>query len=176
MAVVQELNDRDMANCSMVAEHLIGSLSNNAINLMTDEAHFHLSGCVNEQNFRYRAKENPQQLHQQSLHSARVAVWCGVANFGVTGHYFFEGEDGHAVTVTSARYVEMLWNFLTPELSHCGIELSTIWFQQDGATVQTARASTEVIQEIFPEQVISLHSELPWPAHSPDVSACDYFL
>jgi hypothetical protein len=34
----------------------------------------------------------------------------------------------------------------------------------------------EVIQEMFPEQVISLHGELPWPARSADLSAFDYFL
>jgi hypothetical protein len=54
---------------------------------MTDEAHFHSSGCDNEQNFRYWAEENPQQLHPRPLHRARVTVWCGVANFGVKGPY-----------------------------------------------------------------------------------------
>jgi hypothetical protein len=137
MVVVQELSDHDMTNCSTVAEHFSRRLSNNVINLMTDEAYFHLSDCVNKQSFHYRAKENPQQLHQQSLRSHRPL--------------FLWGEDGRAVTVTSAHYVAMLWNFLTPELSRCRIKRSTIWFQQDGATVHTARASTEVIQEMFLE-------------------------
>jgi hypothetical protein len=91
-------------------------------------------------------------------------------NFGVTG------EDGRAVTVTSARYVEMLRNFLTQELSRRGNELSTLWFQQDGATAHTERASMEVVQEMFLEHVILLSGELPWPARSPDLSACHYFL
>jgi hypothetical protein len=39
---------------------------------LTDKAHLHLSGRVNKQNFRYWAEENPQQLHQQPLHSACV--------------------------------------------------------------------------------------------------------
>jgi hypothetical protein len=78
-----------------------------------------------------------------------------VANFGVTGPYFFEEEDGHAVTATSAHHIEMLRNFLTPEMSHRGIELSTIWFQQDSATAHTARVSMEVVR---------------------DLSPCDYFL
>jgi hypothetical protein len=34
----------------------------------------------------------------------------------------------------------------------------------------------EVAQEMLLEHVISLCSELPWPARSPDLSACDYFL
>jgi hypothetical protein len=52
-----------------------------------------------------------------------VAVWCGGEKFGVMDPYFFDDEDGRAVTVTSARYVEMLRNFLTPERSRRGIEL-----------------------------------------------------
>jgi hypothetical protein len=32
------------------------------------------------------------------------------------------------------------------------------------------------IQETFPEHVSSLHCELPWSAHSPELPACDYFL
>jgi hypothetical protein len=51
--VVQELSDCDMANCSTVAKRFIGILSDNVIILMTDEAHFRLSGCVNKQNFHY---------------------------------------------------------------------------------------------------------------------------
>jgi hypothetical protein len=92
MVVVQELSDRDMANCSTVAERLIRILSDDPIILMTDEAHFSLTGCVNKLNFQYWAEENPQQLHQRLVHSARVTVWCGVANFGIIGTYFFEDE------------------------------------------------------------------------------------
>jgi hypothetical protein len=99
-----------------------------------------------------------------------------VANFGVIGPHFVEDEHGRAVTVTSAHYVEMLRNFHAPELSCRGIELSTIRFQQDGATTHTARASLKVVLKLFPEHVISLCGELPWPARSPDLSACDHFL
>ncbi|PNF21427.1 hypothetical protein B7P43_G14101 [Cryptotermes secundus] len=34
----------------------------------------------------------------------------------------------------------------------------------------------DVARELCPEHVISLLGELPWPARSPDLSACDYFL
>jgi hypothetical protein len=50
----------------------------------------------------------------------------------------------------------MLQNFLTPELSPHGTDLSTIWFQQDGASAHTATASMQVIQEMFPDHVMSL--------------------
>jgi hypothetical protein len=103
ITVVQELIDRDMAIRTTAAELLIGILSDDIIILMTNETYFHLSDCVNKQNFRYWSEESPQQLHPHSLHSGRVPLWCGVANFGVTGPQFFGNEDGHAVTVTAAR-------------------------------------------------------------------------
>jgi hypothetical protein len=129
---------------------------------MTDEAHFHLSGCASKQTFRSWADENPQQLHQRPLHSAHVTVWCGMANFGVIGSHFFEDEDGRAVTVTAAHNVEMLRNFLTSELSCYGLELSTMWFQQDGVTTHTAggawRSFGKCFQSMLFHCVASFHS------------------
>ncbi|GFX66407.1 DUF4817 domain-containing protein [Trichonephila clavipes] len=61
-----------------------------AILILSDEAHFHLSGTVNKQNFRFWAAENRQLIHQRRLNSPRGIVWCAVAEFGVRGPYFFE--------------------------------------------------------------------------------------
>jgi hypothetical protein len=99
--------------------------------LSSDEAHFHLSGCVNKQNFRYWAENNPRQLQERPLHSQHVTVWCPVADVGVMDPYFLE-EDGETVTVTSDRYVQMLRNFLKPKLNERGNP--AVWFQQNGAT------------------------------------------
>jgi hypothetical protein len=78
--------------------------------------------------------------------------------------------------VTSERYVTMLRNFCEPELRRRGIDPSSVWFQQDGATGHTARASMSVLREMFPQYLISCGGDVPWPARSPDLSACDYFL
>ena len=94
-------------------------------------------------------------------------------NFEVFGPYFCEDNEGAAVTVTSERYVAMLRNFCEPELCRRGIDLSSVWFQQDGATTDTARASMSVLREKFPQHVISRGGDVPWPARSPDLSACD---
>ena len=79
----------------------------------------------------------------------RLTVWCGIASFGVLGPYFFEDNEGAAVTVTSEHYVAMLCNFCDPELRRRGIDLSSVWFQQDVATAHTARASMSVLREMF---------------------------
>jgi hypothetical protein len=138
---------------------------------MRDEALFHLSGCVNKQNFRYWSDVNSRQLHESPLHSEHVTV----GSFGVIGPYF-SGEDRHAVTVNSGRCVHMLYNFLAPEINIYGINQQTMWFKQDRATAHIARASMAVVQEMFPGDLISQRGDLPWPAQSPDLSVCDYFL
>jgi hypothetical protein len=92
MMVVQELS-------VAFAKNMLEIVADDAVIAMSDEAHFHLSGCVNKQDFRYWSDTNPQQLHECPLHSECVTIWCCVGSFGVIGPYFFE--DGHDVTVNS---------------------------------------------------------------------------
>ena len=51
-----------------------------------------------------------------------------------------------------------------------------MWFQRDGATTHTARASMTAVQAAFPNHVISHFGNLPWSPHSPDLSMCDFYL
>ena len=44
--------------------------------------------------------------------------------------------------------VAMLRNFCEPQLRRRGIDLSLVWFQQDGATAHTARTSMSVLREV----------------------------
>ena len=84
--------------------------------LMRDEAYFHLNGTVNKQNFRNWSAAIPHELHQTPLYDPKVTIWCAVWSRGVIGTYFFEDEDGQAITVTSQRYTEMINEFLSPNL------------------------------------------------------------
>jgi len=72
IAIVQELNDRDVANRWISSEQLLEMPNDDGVIstlLMTDETHFHLPGYVNKQNYRYCAPEKPHELHQRPLHS-----------------------------------------------------------------------------------------------------------
>lgn len=177
--IVQELNPNDFRNRRSFAETMIDHFfANDRINniLFSDEAHFHLSGAVNKQNCRYWAPENPRQKHERPLHSPKVTVWCAMSASGIIGPYFFENRRGVAQTVNSDRYCAMLREFLVPQLQEFdGFDQDT-WFQQDGATAHTARASMEVVRELFPEKVISRFGDLNWPARSPDLTPLDFFL
>jgi len=85
---------------------------------MSDEDHFHLTGYVNKQNYRYWADSDPKEVHERPLHSSKVTVWCAVSSHGVIGPYFFENEERITMTVTSDRYVEMLQSFVAPALNN----------------------------------------------------------
>ncbi|PNF36341.1 hypothetical protein B7P43_G00513 [Cryptotermes secundus] len=56
------------------------------------------------------------------------------------------------------------------------VYLGNIWFQQDGATSHTSRASVTVLRAKFPGRLISLRGDIPWAAHSPDLTPCDFFM
>lgn len=122
---------------------------------------------------RYWSPHNPRELHQRPLHSERVTVWCAISRVGIIGPWFFE-ENNHTVTVTAHRYVNMVQDFLLPELEGMGV--GEVWFQQDGATAHTARNSMTVLRQHFPGRLISSRGDLHWPARSPDLTPCDYFL
>jgi len=115
--IVQQLAEGDFAQRRDFCENMLTILTEdaNAVVMMSDEAHFHLNGFLNKQNCRFWVAENPQELHQKPLHSSKVTVWCDVSKVGIVGPYFFE-EGETAVSVTSARYVDMLNKFLHPEL------------------------------------------------------------
>ena len=78
--------------------------------------------------------------------------------------------------MTSARYVDMLNNFLRPELQKRWVNMREMWFQQDGATAHTARVSMEVVRRMFPQHVISRFGDVSWPPRSPDLLICNFFL
>ena len=61
----------------------------------------------------------------------------------------------------------MIEEFFLPHLEE--MDVGDEWFQQ-------ARTSMELLREHFPGRLISLRGDLPWPARSPDVAPCDFFL
>ena len=139
--------------------------------IMSDEVDFHLNGTVNKQNFQSWATENPREIHQRPLHSPKVTVWCGVGKCGIFGPFFFE-EGEETATVTSDRHIRMFENCFLSELLRRGISRASMWFQQDGATDHTARASMTAIRAAFPNHLISRFGELPWPRRSRLIFPC----
>nr|CAI5829300.1 unnamed protein product [Callosobruchus analis] len=146
---------------------------NNFLNrlIMSDEAH-HLNGFVNKQNSRFWGTESPRIIHEREVHPIKCIVWCGVTSQCIIGPFFFEGEYSNAETVTRERYRDMLQHFLQLALEN----MPEMWFQQDGATARTARATMELLREIFGHRIISRNSVIMYPARSPGLTASNFFL
>ncbi|CAK1588653.1 unnamed protein product [Parnassius mnemosyne] len=142
--------------------------------IFSDEAHFHLSGYVNKQNCRIWASENPKEIIEKPLHAQRFTVWCAMWSGGVIWPFFFEDEAGNAVTVNGSRYREMLTFQFWPIIDD--INITNMWFQQDGATCHTANETINLLQTKFPDRIISRNSAVKWPARSCDLTPLDYFL
>ncbi|GFX37921.1 uncharacterized protein TNCV_3835221 [Trichonephila clavipes] len=122
-------------------------------NLFSDEAHFWLNGYVNKQNCRIWSEANPQVYVETPLHPEKLTVWCALWAGEIIGPYFFKNDEGHNVTVNGDRYIAMITNFFIPELnSH---DVQELWFQQDGATCHTARATIDLLKDTLGDRLIS---------------------
>jgi len=58
----------------------------------TDEAHFHLDGYVNKQNYRIHGTEKPA-IRTKPLHPEKVTVWAGMNSKGILRPQFIEGRN-----------------------------------------------------------------------------------
>ncbi|GFW99420.1 putative DD41D transposase [Trichonephila clavipes] len=132
----------------------------------TDEAHFWLNGYVNKQNCCIWSETNPKVYVEIPLHPEKLTVWCALWAGGIIGPYFFKNDEDHNVTVNGDRYRAMITNFFIPELNN--FDIQELWFQQDGATCHTARATIDVLKDTFGDRLISLFGPVNWPRRSCD--------
>lgn len=136
--------------------------------LWTDEAHFDLDGSLSNRNCIIWAANNPHASVTHSLHPERVTVWCGfTADFILPPFFMEQGE-----TINSDRYLHILQSHMMPHLPR---RHNTI-FMQDGAAPHTALKVRNFLREKFGDRVISRHFDWNWPARSPDLNPCDFFL
>ncbi|GFY28176.1 uncharacterized protein TNCV_4395101 [Trichonephila clavipes] len=121
--------------------------------LFSDEAHFWLNGYVNKQNCRIWSEANPQVYVETPLHPEKLTVWYALWVGGIIGPYFFKNDEGHNVTVNGDRCRALITNFFIPELNNH--DAQELWFQQDGATCHTARATIDLLKDTFGDRLIS---------------------
>ncbi|GFW26743.1 putative transposable element [Trichonephila clavipes] len=68
----------------------------------------------------------------------------------------------------------MITNFFIPELNNHDVQ--ELWFQQDGATCHTARATIDLLKDTFGDRLILRFGPVNWPPRSCDLTPLDYFL
>ncbi|GFV87427.1 transposable element Tc3 transposase [Trichonephila clavipes] len=137
--------------------------------LFSDEAHFCLNGYINKQNCRIWSESNPQVYVETPLHPEKLTG----ALYGLV-ESFFKNDEGHNVTVNGDRYRAMITNFFIPELNNHDVQ--ELWFQQDGATCHTARATIDLLKDTLGDRLISRFGPVNWPPRSCDLTPLDYFL
>ena len=140
--------------------------------IFSDEAHFDLDGYVKEQNCRIWGTENPHAYIEKPTYPKRVTVWCGF--WFIIGPFFFETEQGEAVTINGNRYQAMLNEFLFTKIEE--EDIGNIWFQQDGATCHTAEATLDILRPVFEDLIISRKTDVVWPPPSCDLTPLYYYL
>jgi transposase len=138
--------------------------------LFSDEANFYINGEVNKQNTRYWSSENPHWMEATKEQGcAKVMVWCGIWDSKIIGPFFFDA------TVNGENYLHMLQHEMMRMLQAAGNHLP-IWFQQDGAPPHYATAVRNWLNVQFPDRWIGRRGAVEWPARSPDLNPCDFYL
>ncbi|GFS76235.1 uncharacterized protein TNCV_4667821 [Trichonephila clavipes] len=114
------------------------------------------------------SEANPQVYVETPLHPEKLFG----AHYGLVE--YFKNDEGHDVTVNGDRYRAMITNFFIPELNNHDVQ--ELWFQQDGATCHTARATIDLLKDTFGDRLISRFGPVNWPPRSCDLTPLDYFL
>ncbi|GFU44692.1 putative transposable element [Trichonephila clavipes] len=68
------------------------------------------------------------------------------------------------------------WFLNMPKFEFCKSLSIELWFQQDGATCHTARATIDLLKDKFGDRLISRFGPVNWPPRSCDLTPLDYFL
>ncbi|GFV26530.1 uncharacterized protein TNCV_3361831 [Trichonephila clavipes] len=67
----------------------------------------------------------------------------------------------------------MITNFFILELNNHDIQ--ELWFQQDGATCHTARATIDLLEDTLGDRLISRFGPVNWPPRSCDLTPLELF-
>jgi hypothetical protein len=114
----------------------------------TDKAWFHFRGYVNSPNVIIWSAENPLAVHRNSKHSF-VKDWCLVRSVSKTNC-------GTSV-LRRDTFCEKLSQFLTQFVVLPAENERDCWFQQDGNTARTGKA-TAFLQEFLGEALSDLNA------------------
>ena len=139
--------------------------------IFSDEAHFDLGGYVNKKICGIWGTENLHAYNQKQKHPKRVTGWCRFWSRGIIGSFFYENEQGEAVTVNGDRYRAMLNEFLFTKIEEQ--DIGNIWFQHDRATCHTAEATLDVLRRVFEDRIISRIADV---VRRCDLTPLEYYL
>ena len=140
--------------------------------LVTDEANFSRDGIINLHNKHQWSQLNP---HATCVRSHQVQfslnVWCGIVGDNLIGPYFLEPR------LNGVAYLQFLRDDLPELLEDVPLGLvNRMWFMHDGAPPHFSIAVRNYLNATFPLRWLGRGGPVEWPARSPDLNPCDFFL
>jgi inhibitor of nuclear factor kappa-B kinase subunit alpha len=111
----------------------------------------------------------------KNLHPKKIMVWCAISSEGIFGPVFIDE------TMKAVDYIEVLNREFLP-FCHSRDFVNGFWFMQDGARPHRTADVFQTLYGHFGSNIIGLdcpkHFDggIEWPACSPDLNPCDFFL
>ena len=178
--IKQSLTNADMVKRTETCQWFADKLEEDETFLddvwFSDEAHFTLNGQVNSKNYVFWGLVTPDEVATRPLHSEKCTAWCAMSRHGIIGPYWFQDNDGRAITINTEHYGEVLKKFYKALGRRRGLVRDEQWFQQDGATPHTSNITLQWLRDHFGDQIISRRCAVEWAPHSPDLNPPDFYL
>ncbi|GFV75832.1 hypothetical protein TNCV_1757601 [Trichonephila clavipes] len=111
-------------------------------------------------------------FHKRILLSDEVHFWLN--DYVNKQNCRIWSEANPQVYVETPLHPEKLTNNQEQDLNNHDVQ--ELWFQQDGATCHTARATIDLLKDTFGDRLISRFGPVNWPPRSCDLTPLDYFL
>ena len=170
---VQQLKENDPERRLHYAEHMKEWIGREPALLdhilWSDEAIFFVGGFVNRHNCHYWAESSPHKIVQKIQNKQKLTVWCGITSTKLVGPFIIRE------TMNGDRYLRMLRTQVWPEVSTWE-NAENLILMQDGAPPHFKTEVRNWLDNTFPERWIGRSGPHVWPARSPDLTPCDYFL
>jgi hypothetical protein len=137
--------------------------------LWSDEAVFYVGGFVNRHNCHYWAEEDPVVIAEKMQGRPKVTVWCGMTSDRIVGPFILRD------TMNAERYLAMLQDDIWPVI-RAWENIEDLIFMQDGAPPHFALIVRAWLDDHFRGRWLGRRGPHVWPARSPDLTPCDFFL
>lgn len=140
--------------------------------LVSDEANFSRDGILNLHNHHEWKQQNPHATRVRA-HQVQFSlnVWCGIVGDNLIGPYFLQPR------LNGEAYLNFLRDNLPDLLEDVPLRLrQEMWFMHDGAPPHFSLRVRAYLDIAFPRRWIGRGGTVAWPARSPDMNPCDFFL
>jgi hypothetical protein len=144
-----------------------------SIVLTTDEAGFTRDGVFNSHNTHIWSEENPHQIRERGLQQRfSINVWAGIIGNRLIGPHVLPPH------LNGEGYLNFLQNELSDLLDDVPLQVRRdMWYLHDGAPAHSAsRGVKNWLDANLENRWIGRNGPVLWPARSPDLNPCDFFL